>query len=308
MSSARRAPTRAGERSTGAAVRRHLSEEAEVYGALVLGTRDYLRKNGFTDAVIGLSGGIDSSLVAVVAVDALGADTRPRAVDAEPLLQRGSRAPTPPPWPARLGIDLRTVPIEAAHAVAARPARRGAVGGELVGPGRREPPVAASAACCSWPLSNAEGWIVLTTGNKSELATGYSTLYGDSAGGFAVIKDVPKTLVYRLCRYRNALAGTELVPEAVLTKAPSAELRPDQRDEDSLPPYEVLDPLLEGLVDHDRSVADLVDDGFAPDARGQGGPARRPGRVQAPPVAPGGAHLGQGLRQGPPHAHHQPVP
>ena len=104
-------------------------------------------------------------------------------------------------------------------------------------------------------VSNARGWIVLTTGNKSELATGYSTLYGDSAGGFAVIKDVPKTLVYRLCRYRNARAGNELIPESVLTKAPSAELRPDQRDDQSLPPYEVLDPLLDALVLHDRSIA-----------------------------------------------------
>ena len=114
-------------------------------------------------------------------------------------------------------------------------------------------------------VSNARGWIVLTTGNKSELATGYSTLYGDSAGGFAVIKDVPKTLVYRLCRYRNARAGAELVPEAVLTKAPSAELRPDQRDDQSLPPYEVLDPLLEALVLHDRSIADVVGSGYDPE-------------------------------------------
>jgi NAD+ synthase (glutamine-hydrolysing) len=113
-------------------------------------------------------------------------------------------------------------------------------------------------------LSNAEGWIVLTTGNKSEMATGYSTLYGDSAGGFAVIKDVAKTLVYELCRFRNQRAGTALIPDAVLLKAPSAELRPDQRDEDSLPPYAELDPILAGYVEDDRSAADLVAEGFDP--------------------------------------------
>ncbi|HTX64112.1 MAG TPA: NAD(+) synthase, partial [Acidimicrobiales bacterium] len=118
-------------------------------------------------------------------------------------------------------------------------------------------------------ISNATGWIVLTTGNKSEMATGYSTLYGDSAGGFAVIKDVPKTLVYELCRYRNACAVTEGAPEpvplSVLEKAPSAELRPDQRDDQSLPPYDLLDPVLEAYVERDRTAADLVSDGFDPD-------------------------------------------
>jgi len=113
-------------------------------------------------------------------------------------------------------------------------------------------------------LSNAHGWIVLTTGNKSEMATGYSTLYGDSAGGFAVIKDVSKTLVYELCRHRNARDGSDVIPEAVLTKAPSAELRPDQRDDESLPPYEVLDPVMAGYVEGDRSADDLVAEGFDP--------------------------------------------
>lgn len=113
-------------------------------------------------------------------------------------------------------------------------------------------------------VSNARGWIVLTTGNKSELATGYSTLYGDSAGGFAVIKDVPKTLVYRLCRYRNLLAGTDLVPLAVLEKPPSAELRPDQRDDQSLPPYDVLDPVLAAVVEDDAPMAELIGEGMDP--------------------------------------------
>jgi NAD+ synthase (glutamine-hydrolysing) len=239
-----------------------LGEDAEVYEALVVGTRDYLKKNGFTDAVIGLSGGVDSSLVAAVAVDALGADhvhglsmpsrySSPGSVtDAEALAQR-------------LGIDLARVPIEAAH---------GALTSVLAA-ALDEPPTGLTdenlqsriRGVVLMAVSNARGWIVLTTGNKSELATGYSTLYGDSAGGFAVIKDVPKTLVYRLCRYRNARAGEELIPESVLTKPPSAELRPDQRDDQSLPPYDVLDPLLEALVLHDRSIADVVASGFASD-------------------------------------------
>ena len=245
-----------------ASVAAALSEEAEVYGALVLGTRDYVRKNGFTDAVIGLSGGIDSSLVAVVAVDALGAANVHGVSMPSRYSSEGSRSDAAALAEA-LGIELLTVPIEPAHAVLrellAAPLRRDLVGLPDENLQSRIRGVLLMA------LSNAEGWIVLTTGNKSELATGYSTLYGDSAGGFAVIKDVPKTLVYRLCRYRNTLAGTELVPEAVLTKAPSAELRPDQRDEDSLPPYELLDPVLQGLVEHDRSIAELVEDGYPSD-------------------------------------------
>jgi len=236
-----------------------MDEDSEVYEALVLGTRDYLAKNGFTDAVIGLSGGIDSSLVAVVSVDALGSEhvhgmSMPSRYSSEGSCTDAATLAR------NLGIDLYTVPIEAAHDVLA----------ELLSPVLDGPP----AGLCDENLqsrirgillmavSNAKGWIVLTTGNKSELATGYSTLYGDSAGGFAVIKDVPKTLVYRLCRYRNSLAGTDLVPEPVLEKAPSAELRPDQRDDESLPPYEALDPVLEGLVARDRSIAEVAAQGF----------------------------------------------
>jgi len=239
-----------------------LEPDAEVYEALVLGTRDYLRKNGFTDALIGLSGGVDSSLVAAVAVDAVGADhvhgvampsrysSEGSVTDAEALA-------------GRLGIDLVTVPIESAHATFSH----------LLGPLLGGPPAGLTdenlqsriRGVLLMALSNARGWIVLTTGNKSEMATGYSTLYGDSAGGFAVIKDVPKTLVYRLCRERNRRAGTDLIPEAVLTKPPSAELRPDQRDDESLPPYEVLDPVLAGYVEEDRSAEELVADGFGPE-------------------------------------------
>jgi len=239
-----------------------LEEEAEVYEALVLGTRDYLKKNGFTDAVIGLSGGVDSSLVAAIAVDALGAghvhglsmpsrySSRGSVTDAQALAQR-------------LGIDVSSVPIETAHS-ALTSVLAGALG-EAPSGLTDENLQSRIRGVVLMAMSNARGWIVLTTGNKSELATGYSTLYGDSAGGFAVIKDVPKTLVYRLCRFRNAREQRELIPESVLTKAPSAELRPDQRDDQSLPPYEVLDPLLEALVLHDRSIADVVSSGYPPD-------------------------------------------
>jgi NAD+ synthase (glutamine-hydrolysing) len=236
-----------------------LSEEAEVYGALVLGTRDYLRKNGFTDAVIGLSGGVDSSLVAVIAADALGAEHVHALAMPSRYSSEGSRADAAALSQA-LGIDLRVISLEPAHEVLSQMVAT-ALGGEV--PGLTDENLQSRIrGLLLMALSNATGWIVLTTGNKSELATGYSTLYGDSAGGFAVIKDVPKTLVYRLCRYRNAVAGRDLVPQAVLEKAPSAELRPGQRDDQSLPPYDVLDPVLDLLVDLDRSIAEVVADGF----------------------------------------------
>ena len=236
-----------------------LDEEAEVYQALVLGTRDYLRKNGFTDAVIGLSGGVDSSLVAVVAVDALGPD-HVHGLSMPSRYSSSGSVTDADALAANLGIDLFNVPIESAH-TALSSLLASALGAAPSGL-TDENLQSRIRGVVLMAVSNARGWIVLTTGNKSELATGYSTLYGDSAGGFAVIKDVPKTLVYRLCRYRNALAGRELVPESVLTKAPSAELRPDQRDDQSLPPYDILDPLLEALVLNDRSVADVAGDGY----------------------------------------------
>jgi NAD+ synthase (glutamine-hydrolysing) len=240
-----------------------LSDVAEVYDALVLGTRDYLGKNGFADAVVGLSGGIDSSLVAAVAVDAIGPDhvhglsmpsrysSEGSRTDAEALVER-------------LGIDVRAVPIEAAHVAVS-----GLLGAVLDGPpaGLTDENLQSRLrGLVLMAVSNASGAIVLTTGNKSEMATGYSTLYGDSAGGFAVIKDVPKTLVYELCWYRNDRAAAsgrpEPIPRAVLEKPPSAELRPDQRDDQSLPPYDLLDPVLQAYVEGDRTAAELVDDGF----------------------------------------------
>ncbi len=156
-------------------------------------------------------------------------------------------------------------------------------------------------------LSNKLGWLVLTTGNKSEVAVGYSTLYGDTAGGFAVIKDVTKTLVYRLCAWRNQQQETPVIPVEVLTKPPSAELRPDQRDDQSLPPYDVLDPVLLAYVEDDLTASELVDAGFDEEAGAPGGPPGRPGRVQAAPDAARSAGHAQGVRPRPSHAHHQPL-
>ncbi|MFZ0665907.1 MAG: NAD+ synthase [Acidimicrobiales bacterium] len=240
-----------------------LATDAEIYEALRIGTRDYLKKNGFTDAVIGLSGGIDSSLVAVIAADALG-PSRVHGIAMPSRYSSEGSVLDAKQLAVNLGIDLQTVPIEDAHRSFA----------EMLIPVLGEIPVGLTdenlqsrvRGVLLMALSNAHpGWIVLTTGNKSELATGYSTLYGDSAGGFAVIKDVPKTLVYRLCRYRNSIEGRDLIPSSVIEKPPSAELRPDQRDDQSLPPYDVLDPVLAAVVEDDESVPDLVSAGVDPE-------------------------------------------
>lgn len=243
----------------------HLPEVEEIYEALVTGTRDYLRKNGFREAVICLSGGIDSSLVAAIAVDAVGS----RAVHGYAMPSRYSSPHSlsdAADLAERLDIDLTTIPIEEAHA-AFGAMLAPALGGEPQGL-TDENLQSRVRGVLIMAISNETGAIVLTTGNKSEMATGYSTLYGDSAGGFAVIKDVPKTLVYELCRYRNEKAvadgDPEPIPVSVLTKAPSAELRPDQRDDQSLPPYDELDPLLERYVEGDATVVELVRGGADP--------------------------------------------
>ena len=240
-----------------------LDPVAEVYEALVLGTRDYLAKNGFTDAVIGLSGGIDSSLVAAIAVDALGAGHVHGVAMPSRYSSEGSVSDAEA-LASNLGVDIATAPIEAAHR-ALSDTLSPLLGGEPVSL-TDENLQSRIRGVLLMALSNAHGWIVLTTGNKSEMATGYSTLYGDSAGGFAVIKDVAKTLVYELCRHRNTGAGFDLIPLTVLDKAPSAELRPDQRDDESLPPYAVLDPVMAGYVEDDLSADDLVDQGFDADS------------------------------------------
>ncbi len=230
----------------------------EVWSALVLGVRDYVIKNGFGDVVIGLSGGVDSSIVAAIAVDALG----PERVHGVLMPSRYSSSHSVGDavrLSENLRIDHRTIPIEAAHSALL----------DLLAPSFGDRPVDLTEenlqsrirGVLLMALSNKFGWLVLTTGNKSETAVGYSTLYGDTAGGLAVIKDVPKLLVYELCRWRNARAGTDLIPEDVLTKPPSAELRPDQRDDQSLPAYEDLDPLIQAYVDDDLTEAQLLDAG-----------------------------------------------
>jgi NAD+ synthase (glutamine-hydrolysing) len=232
-----------------------LDPPAEVYDALVLGTRDYLVKNGFTDAVIGLSGGIDSSLVTCIAADAIGPDHVHTVAMPSRFSSEHSRTDADALAEA-LGVHHTVASIEEVHA-AFRTMLTPAIG-EPVGltDENLQPRIRGTYLMA---LTNANrGWLVLTTGNKSELAVGYSTLYGDTAGGFAVIKDVPKTLVYDLCRHVNARAGRSIIPESVITKPPSAELRPDQRDDQSLPPYEVLDPILEDYVEGDLTRAELV--------------------------------------------------
>lgn len=235
------------------------SQLGEVYDALVLGTRDYIRKNGFERVVVGLSGGIDSSLVAAIAVDALGASNMVGV--AMPSRYSSPASLTDAELLAgNLGIRLMTIPINQLFQ-----AYLEVLAGSFEG---TEPNVAEENIQARirgnilMALSNKFGWVVLAAGNKSEMATGYATLYGDLAGGFAVIKDVPKTLVYRLAGYRNSLAGYELIPAAIINKPPSAELKPDQQDTDTLPPYEVLDRIIAAYVEEDRSVAQIVDMGI----------------------------------------------
>ena len=231
-----------------------LSTEAEIYRALVTGTHDYVLKNGFQKVLIGLSGGIDSSLVAVIAVDALGAKNVIGVAMPSRYSSLGSRTDAKA-LAETLGIELRTLPIESVfttyeHALVEQTPGCPAVVWENLQARIRGNYLMA--------LSNAYGWLVLATGNKSELSTGYCTLYGDMSGGFAVIKDVLKTYVYRLAKYINHTAGRKIIPSSVLTKPPSAELKADQRDTDTLPPYEALDPILQAYVEEDRPVADII--------------------------------------------------
>ena len=242
-----------------ASIAEPLDRDRELYDALVLGTRDYCVKNGFTDVVIGLSGGIDSTIVACIAADALGAD-HVHGVSMPSRYSSDHSKSDAQLLAENLGIGYRTVSIEPAFQAyldMLEPSFEG-----------REPGLTyenLQSRCRGqllMALSNEFGWMVLTTGNKSELAVGYFTIYGDSVGGYAVIKDVLKTRVYELCRYVNRTAGREIIPEHVITKPPSAELRPDQRDDQSLPPYEVLDPILELYVEHDRTAGEIVELGY----------------------------------------------
>jgi NAD+ synthase (glutamine-hydrolysing) len=236
---------------------RPMTSEEEVYKALVLGLRDYVTKNGFKEVVIGLSGGIDSSIVAALAVDALGKDkvvgvfmptrysSEASANDAKKLSEN-------------LGIRFMTISIEQLFKLYTM-----SLDPKFSGSGKdktEENLQARIRGNMLMALSNKFGWMVLTTGNKSEMSTGYATLYGDMAGGFAVIKDVPKTLVYKLAKYRNSVSF--VIPESVLTKEPTAELRPDQKDRDTLPSYDLLDRILKAYIEEDKTASEIVKAGF----------------------------------------------
>ena len=236
-----------------------LGPEEEVYRALVTGVRDYVTKNGFEKVVIASSGGIDSALTVLVAVDALGADRVVTVTMPSRYSSEGTKSDARE-LSDNVGVELHEIPIESATAAY----------DELLADAfaRREPDIteenlqARVRGNIVMALSNKFGWLVLTTGNKSEMSVGYATLYGDMAGGFAVLKDVFKQWVYRLVRWRNAQAGRDLVPATVLERPPSAELRYEQRDDQSLPPYDVLDAILEGYVENDLDAAQLIERGL----------------------------------------------
>jgi NAD+ synthase (glutamine-hydrolysing) len=228
---------------------------AEVYAALVTGTRDYVRKTGFKGALIGLSGGIDSALTTAIAADALGADQvtcffMPSQYTADQSLTDSEKLV------ASLGVHMVTLPIKPVFDTYLEELSAVFEGRD---PDTTEENLQARIrGNLLMAASNKFGSIVLTTGNKSEMAAGYATLYGDMAGGFAVIKDVPKTMVFEICNHLNVVAGREVIPESIIVRPPTAELRPDQKDEDSLPPYDVLDPVLKAYVENDWTVEEML--------------------------------------------------
>ncbi|HUC07138.1 MAG TPA: NAD+ synthase [Solirubrobacterales bacterium] len=262
----------------GSDLRTPLSDIAEVYAALTLGLRDYVGKNGFRHVGVALSGGIDSALVALLAVDALGPENVSCVVMPSPHSSHETQQDARNIG-SNLGVELLEIPIEAAMAeyesalAGSFKGADGAAGSEESLPRDPTRPSQPDLAAeniqarirgnMMMALSNKHGWLVLTTGNKSEMSVGYATLYGDMAGGFAAIKDVPKTLVYDLVRHRNQSAGRELIPASVLERAPSAELRPDQLDSDSLPPYELLDRILESYVERDEGREEMIAAGLS---------------------------------------------
>ncbi len=227
----------------------------EVWEALVVGTRDYVRKNGFSEVGVALSGGIDSTAVVALAVDALGAD-KVHAVLMPSRFSSDHSVSDAELLCNNLGVEHRTIPIEPAHASMLQMLAPSFEG--LEEDTTEENLQSRIRGVMMMGLSNKLGWLILTTGNKSEVSVGYSTLYGDTAGGYAVIKDIYKTKLYEMCRWRNMKAGREIIPENVITKPPSAELRPDQRDDQSLPPYEVLDAILYGYVEQDLTATELI--------------------------------------------------
>jgi NAD+ synthase (glutamine-hydrolysing) len=236
-----------GDKSDGGIAER-ITDEEEIWSALVLGLRDYVNKNGFRSIILGLSGGIDSAVVAAIAVDALGPE-RVFGVSMPSGYSSGHSKDDAADLAKRTGLDYRAEPIQPmVDAFLANMSLSGLAVENLQARVR---------GVILMALSNQEGHLVLTTGNKSELAVGYSTLYGDSVGGFNPLKDVPKTMVWKLARWRNTREDAPIPPNSI-EKAPSAELRPDQKDSDSLPDYYVLDPILSGYVDHDMGRDDLI--------------------------------------------------
>lgn len=236
-----------------------LSEIAEVYQALVLGVRDYVHKSGFEKVVIGLSGGVDSSLVAVIAADALGAEDVIGVSMPSRYSSPGSKSDAEA-LARNLGIEFRVIPIERAFSSYLETLAEPFKGTQ---PDSTEENIQARIrGNILFALSNKFGWLVLACSNKSETATGYTTIYGDMAGGFIPLKDVPKTMVYKLAQYRNQQGEKEIIPAGVLTKAPSAELRPDQKDIDTLPPYDMLDPILKAYVEDDLAIDQIIAMGF----------------------------------------------
>ncbi len=249
---------RARKRGMTSRISRSMGRHEEIYSAIVLGTRDYVRKNGFRKVVIGLSGGIDSSLVAAIAADALG-EANVMGVAMPSRYSSRSSVTDARKLARNLGIEFMKIGIE--KVFRAYRASMGRAFKRLTHDIAEENIQARIRGNILMALSNKYGWLVLTTGNKSELAVGYCTLYGDLAGGFAILKDVPKTLVYELSAYRNSL-GKAVIPRSVMTKPPSAELRPDQKDEDSLPPYDMLDPVLDMYVVGDLGIDSIVEKGY----------------------------------------------
>ena len=236
-----------------------LTTEAQVYQALVLGVRDYIVKNGFPGVLIGMSGGVDSALTLAIAVDALGAD-KVRAVMMPSQFTADISWIDSRDMVKRLNVRYDEIPIKQTF-----DAFRATLADEFAGlaeDATEENIQARIRGTLLMALSNKHGSIVLTTGNKSEMAVGYCTLYGDMAGGFAVIKDIAKTLVYRLCAYRNSVS--DVIPERILTRGPSAELRADQLDQDSLPPYEILDGIMQLYMEENRPIAEIIEAGYPP--------------------------------------------
>jgi NAD+ synthase (glutamine-hydrolysing) len=238
-----------------------LEPSEEIYNALALGTADYVRKNGFQGVVIGLSGGIDSALVASLAADAIGKENVTALFMPSPYTSRESREDAYA-LAKNSGIRLREIPITLIFKSYSEMLKKEFRG--LPVDTTEENLQARIRGNILMAFSNKFGWLVLTTGNKSEMSVGYATLYGDMAGGFAVIKDVPKTLVYRLCRWRNEREGRPLIPERMFTKEPSAELKPGQKDTDMLPPYDILDPVLKAYIEDDRIFDEILSLGCEP--------------------------------------------